>query len=51
VPAIDGYQAVAVTFHEDAKQAEKEEIKSRIRSASLVDRVFEDLAPDDIKLK
>lgn len=51
VPPIDGYQAVAVSFHEDAKQVETDQIKSRVRSASLVDRVFKDIAPKDIKLK
>lgn len=51
VPPIEGHQALTVQFHDDATQAQKEEIKKRIKDSPLVFRVFEDIAPTEVKLK
>jgi ketosteroid isomerase-like protein len=51
VPAIEGFQALEVTFHDDAIRAEKDEIKSKTKSASSVYAILDDIAPRDVKLK
>jgi ketosteroid isomerase-like protein len=51
VPPVEGHQALAVQFHDEATQAQKEKIKERIKGSTLVFRVFENIAPTDVKLK
>lgn len=51
VSPIDGHQALAVQFQEDATQAQREEIKARIKRTPLVYKLFENIAPTDVKLK
>ena len=51
VSPIDGHHALAVQFQEDAPQGQKEEIKSRIKRTPLVYKLFENVAPTNVKLK
>jgi ketosteroid isomerase-like protein len=50
VPAIEKHEAIALTFHENISKAERDEVKRRVNSSPLVFKVYEDIAPVDIKL-
>lgn len=50
VPAIGRHEAIALTFQEDISKAEREEVIRRVNSSPLVFKVYEDIAPADIKL-
>ena len=50
VPAIEQHEAIALTFQEDISKAEREEVMRRVSSSPLVFKVYEDIAPADIKL-
>lgn len=50
VPPIEGHEAIAVSLHEDIMKSQKESIKSKVSSPPIVQRIFEDIAPTDIKL-
>jgi ketosteroid isomerase-like protein len=47
---IQKHNAVALTFHEDLTQPQREEIMKGVKSSPLVYKVFEDIAPADVKL-
>lgn len=49
VGPVQGHTGIAVMFHADATQAQREEIKSRIKSSPIVYKVFENIAPGDVK--
>jgi ketosteroid isomerase-like protein len=51
VPPVAGHQALAIQFQEDASLLQKQQIKERIRTSPLVLKVFENIAPTDVKLK
>ena len=46
---VDGYEAVALKLFSNATQAERDTVKSKVRASALVHKVFEDVAPQDIK--
>lgn len=46
---IQKHNAVALTFHEDIAQAQREGIMKRVKSSPLVYKVFENIAPVDVK--
>ena len=50
VPAIERHEAIALTFQADISKAEREEVRRRVNSSPLVFKVYEDIAPADIKL-
>ena len=50
VPAIERHEVIALTFQEDISKAEREEVMRRVNSSPLVFKVYEDIAPADIKL-
>ena len=50
VPAIEKHEAIALTFQDDISKMEREEVMRRVRSSPLVFKVYEDIAPADIKL-
>jgi ketosteroid isomerase-like protein len=47
---IQKHEAIALTFHEDITLSQREEVMKRIKSSSLVHKVFEDIAPADVRL-
>ncbi len=47
---IEKHNAIALTFHEDITQPQREEIMRRVKSSPLIHKVFEDIAPADVKL-
>jgi ketosteroid isomerase-like protein len=47
---IQNHNAIALTFHEGIAQAQRDEIMKRIKSSSLVYKVFENIAPAEVKL-
>lgn len=49
-PQIQNHDAVAITFHDDITQAQRDEILKRVKSSSLVYKVFENVAPAEVKL-
>lgn len=50
VPAIEKHEVIALTFQEGINKAEREEVLRRVNSSPLVFKVYEDLAPADVKL-
>ena len=50
VPAIRGHEVIALTFQENISKAEREEVMRRVNSSPVVFKVYEDIAPADIKL-
>lgn len=50
VRAIEGHDAIALTFQEDISKAEREEVMRRVNSSPLLFKVYEDIAPANIKL-
>lgn len=48
-PAVDGHEGVAVKFQESASQEEREQLKAAAGSSPLVFKIFENIAPADIK--
>jgi hypothetical protein len=50
VPAIEKHEAIALTFHEDISKAEREEVMRRVNSSPLVFKLYQDIAPAEIKL-
>ncbi|HLA11142.1 MAG TPA: nuclear transport factor 2 family protein [Pyrinomonadaceae bacterium] len=50
VPAIEKHEAIALTFQDDICKAEREEVMRRVNSSPLVFKVYQDIAPVDIKL-
>ena len=50
VPQIQNHDAVALTFHDDITKGQREEIIKRIKSSPIVYKVFEDIAPAEVKL-
>lgn len=47
---IQKHEAIALTFHEDITQSQREDIIKRVKSSPLVHKVFEDIAPADVRL-
>lgn len=47
---IQKHNAIALTFHDDIAQAQREEIMKRVKSSPLVYKVFENIASVDVKL-
>ena len=47
--AVQGHEAIAVTFFPNATQAERDDIRARVKSSPLVYKVMEDVVPQDIK--
>jgi len=50
VPAIEGHEAIALTFQEDISKAARDEVMRKVNSSPLIFKVYEDIAPADIKL-
>jgi ketosteroid isomerase-like protein len=50
VPPIEGQEALAISYDDAVTQAQKEDLKTRIEGASPVYKLFEDIAPNKIKL-
>lgn len=50
VPAIERHEAIALTFHEDISKMQREAVMRRVNSSPFVFKVYEDIAPADIKL-
>ena len=50
VPQIQNHEAVALRFHEGITPGQREEIIRRVRSSSLVHKLFENIAPADVIL-
>ena len=48
-PPLQGHEAVAVRFFQDATQSQREEIKTVVKSSPLVYKVLENVAPADVK--
>ena len=49
VAAVQGHEGVAVSFFSNATDAERTDIKSRVRSSPIVYRVMENVVPLNIK--
>ncbi len=49
VAAVQGHEAVAVSFFSSATDAERTDIKSRVRSSPIVYRVMENVVPMTVK--
>jgi len=49
-PRIQNHNTVAITFHEDITQGQRDEIMKRIKPSSLVYKVFENVAPAEVNL-
>ena len=47
---IEKHEAVAVTFHEDITREQRTAIIDRVKTSPLVFKVFEDVAPSNVKL-
>jgi len=47
--AVQGHEAIAVTFFANATEAERDDIKTGVKSSPLVYKVMEDVVPQDIK--
>lgn len=47
---IQRHEAVALTFHSGITAVQRDEVVARIRSSPLVYKVFEDIAPTNVKL-
>ena len=47
--AVQDHEAIAVTFFPDATQAQRDDIRARVKSSPLVFKVMEDVVPQDIK--
>lgn len=47
---IQNHEAVALTFHDDIAIQQREDIMKRIKSSSQVYKVFENTAPNEVKL-
>jgi hypothetical protein len=48
---LQGYDAVVLTFDESIAPEQREQILTRIKTSALVYKVFENIAPADVKLK
>lgn len=46
---VDGHKGYAITFFQDATDAQRKYVRSRIDASPLVFKVIENVAPDDIK--
>jgi len=47
--AVQGHEAVAVSYKSNATETDREDIKSRIRSSPIVYKVMQDVIPDNVK--
>ncbi len=47
--AVQGHEAIAVTFFPNATQTQRDDIRARVKSSSIVYKVMEDVVPQDIK--
>src|SRR5437660_4096307 len=47
--AVQGHEAVAIGFFPNATQAERDDIKSRVRASPVVYKVLENVVPQNIK--
>lgn len=47
--SVDGHQGYAITFFPEATEAQRRYVRSRIAASSLVFKVMENVAPDEIK--
>lgn len=46
---VQGHEAIAVTFFPDATQAQREVIKTAVKSSPIVYKVLENIPPADVK--
>lgn len=46
---VQGHEGIAVSFFPNATEAEREDIKPRLKSSRLVYKVMENIAPSDVK--
>lgn len=46
----NNYEAIAITFHDDATEEQLRNVRESVQSSEIVYRVFENIAPKDIQL-
>jgi len=47
--AIQGHEAISVSFFPNASRAQRDSVEKDVRSSSLVYKVLKDIAPADVK--
>ena len=48
-PRLAGHEAIAIMFHPHTPETQRKAVRARISASSLVQRVYENVAPADIK--